>query len=355
MEIGIVTHYDVHNHGAILQMYALNKVLNSLGHNSCALSFDKDLRYIDVELQSKYKLSVKSIPVYVKYFISKGLKKTLYNFRKHNLLDKFKRDNKLVEGQYGDSKDLIIVGSDEVFSTQVGLSDEFFNLNSPYKRVISYAASFGNTTIEDINKKREFQIFDGIKSFENISVRDFNSQYILKTRNIDSTIVCDPVILYGFDNELNKTKVKDLGEYILIYSYDNNMNGVETEKIKSYAAKMGLKTVSAGFYHKWCDINVNCNPIELLGYFKNANKVITDTFHGSVMSLITGKQFVAIIRGNSQKLGWLLKEYDLEGRICLDISDIEKIFNITIDYKKTNEIMSDKRTKSMKWLKETLL
>ena len=349
-KIGIITHYDVHNHGAVLQLYALVQVLREHGFIAHALKFEKDLRYIERSLRSKYNLSIKSIPVYIRYLFNNGMSRTIYNVRKRRILETFKQDNKLIEGKYGDEKcDLIIVGSDEVFSTEAGISFEFFNINEAYDNVITYAASFGKTTKDDIERKQErFIIEPGLKSFKGISVRDKNSQEILESFGIDSQIVCDPVILYGFGRELIGCEGKE--NYMLVYSYDNNMNGEEKERIIRYARANGLTIVSAGFYHKWCDKNVNCSPIELLKVFKKAKAVVTDTFHGSVMSLITNTEFVALIRNNSQKLRWLLHEYDLENRVSRGFSDLESIFKNKIDYRKVNDVIFKNRAKSMEWL-----
>ena len=76
----------------------------------------------------------------------------------------------------------------------------------------------------------------------------------------------------------------------------------EIEIIKKYAKKHKLYIVSVGFYHNWCDTCVDGSPIDILGYFKYAKYIITDTFHGSVISLITNANFVAKIRTNRNKL-----------------------------------------------------
>ena len=354
-KIGIITHYDVHNHGAVLQLHALCKVFENLGYNAKALRFKKDLRYYAPYKQSKYNLSIKSIPVYIEYLFHKGLKRTIYNILKRKKLEGFKKSSGIVGGSYGEACDIIVVGSDEVFSTEVGISKEFFNADSPYERAISYAASFGKTTMSEIERKQEKdEIYPGLCSFEKISVRDKNSYDILSQWGLDSTIVCDPVILYGFQEEIAYTSNKIKKPYLLIYAYDDNMNGDEVEKIAKYAKSKGLKTVSAGFYHKWCDININCDPLQLLGYFSNADCVVTDTFHGSVLSLITNRQFVVKVRNNSQKLEWLLQEYNLSSRISQGLENLEQMFEENIDYDFVNGVIAQNRAKSLQWLTEAV-
>ena len=86
----------------------------------------------------------------------------------------------------------------------------------------------------------------------------------------------------------------------------------EVDAIKAYAREKGLKVYSIGFYHKWADRNINVSPLQLLGWIKNAAFVITDTFHGSVISIICNSKIVVKVReSNRNKLTSLLGEFDL--------------------------------------------
>ena len=66
--IGIVTHYEVHNHGAQLQLFALIKEVEKKGFTAKALTFEKNYCYLDSSAKNKYKISIKSIPFYLKYY-----------------------------------------------------------------------------------------------------------------------------------------------------------------------------------------------------------------------------------------------------------------------------------------------
>ena len=81
-----------------------------------------------------------------------------------------------------------------------------------------------------------------------------------------------------------------------------------------------------GFFHKWADKNINTDPVELLRYFKYAESVVTDTFHGAVMSIITGRNLAVKIRDNGNKLMNLLNEYGLSERVISDDWNIESVF-----------------------------
>ena len=128
----------------------------------------------------------------------------------------------------------------------------------------------------------------------------------------------------------------------------------ETEKIRKFARKNNLKIISVGFYHKWCDRCVDGSPIDILGYFKYAKCVITVTFHGSVMSLITNANFFAKIRGNKNKLYDLLSRFNLSKRIIENFDMVDTVLNDDIDYNEVNKLISSFRGKSMEYLKECL-
>ena len=88
---GIITHYDVHNHGAMLQLYSLKQVLRLEGIEAKALRFEKNFDFRGIEIKSKYYLSFRSIPIYFQYLIKGGIGKFIYNLRKRNTLNKFKQ------------------------------------------------------------------------------------------------------------------------------------------------------------------------------------------------------------------------------------------------------------------------
>ena len=143
-------------------------------------------------------------------------------------------------------------------------------------------------------------------------------------------------------------------DYILIYSYDKNLNDeAEYNHIKKYAEKHNLKIVSVGYYHKWCK-SIDASPFELLGWIKNANLVVTDTFHGSVMSIICNTPAVVKLRGNQNKLRFLLSEYGLLDRTILDFSEMESVADKSVDFANVNAAIQERRAASMKFLDDAL-
>ena len=359
MQIGIITHHDVHNHGAQLQLNALVKVLESFGHKASALSYTKNLDFLDDYARHKYNITLRSLPYYTGYLMRRGIKRTLFNIKKRAILDEFRVANKLVNGYYSKEKDLdcVFIGSDEVFSIEPGLNPVFWGMGVPNKNVFSYAGCFGPTTLEFIGEKHaEEFIRAGIDRFKELSVRDQNSHdIILSLSGKDVPIVCDPVILYGYEQEVSTGKKPIDGRYLVVYAYDNNMNEKrEVERITEYARNHNLTIVSVGFYHSWCDQNVNVTPTDLIHYIKHAECVVTDTFHGTVVSIIMNTSFVTKIRGNQNKLGYLLEEYELSDRSTEGFEDLERKFAESIDFSRVNWLVEGKRNASRAFIGKCL-
>lgn len=355
MKFGIITHYDVHNHGALLQLNALIQVLANKGIEAYALQFDKNYDFLGVKLKSKYNISIKSIPFYLKYLKEQGLKKTLFNIKKRKILEKFKREQLLIGGYYTDEKDLnaVIIGSDEVFALHTGPTPVFWGYALPSDNVFVYAGCFGPTTIKDITKKHCLSfVKGGLENMKALSVRDKNSYDIIKAlTGKNAEMVCDPVLLYGYKKELKQQSKINLKPYLLIYAYDSNMNdATEIQAIRKYAKAHNLQIISAGFYHQWCDKNINVDPIRLLSYFRDAHSVITDTFHGSVMSILTNAEFAVKLRGNGNKLGNLLEEYGLTERIITPDKGLNQLFSAKINWNNVNAELSKRRKDSMDYL-----
>ena len=345
MKIGILTYYGVHNHGAVLQANALKSVLEAQGHEVKFLTFNRSYEYIPAEQTKKYKISPASIGFYAKYMTQKGVGNIVYNLEKSKTLKEYRQTHFDLSTPYDRfDGDAIIIGSDEVFN---GLG---LNCN----KVLSYAGSFGPTTIEDVDRlaKRE-KITKGLSGMAAISVRDQNSQSVVKElTGKDVPLVCDPVILYGYSKEMGK---KHDSEYILVYAYDGRMNDPdEVQKIKAFAKAHYKKLYSVGYHHKWCDRNVNVSPDQLLQLINNASFVITDTFHGSVMSIICNTPMAVKLRDNSNKLRYLMSEYGLEDQIVDDFGDLDRAAANKIDFNEVNQKVLERRRFSMNYLVNAL-
>jgi hypothetical protein len=359
MKYGIITHYGVLNHGAVLQLNALIQVLKSLGIEAKALQFEKNFDYIPKDQLAKYKISLKSIKVYLRFLLNRGLRNFVFLFRKTKILNRYKQEKCLIGKFYTEYEKLdgVVIGSDEVFALHSGPTPVFFGHALPSDKVFAYGGSFGPTTFDDILKLhcRPF-VESGLRSMCGLGMRDQNSVdigEILTGKRPD--IVCDPVILYGYNKELEGKNRPMSSNYMIIYAYDQRMNDTdEVSAIRKYAKNHRLKIVSPGFYHRWADRNVNPSPDEILNWFQHADYVVTDTFHGAVMSIITGREVAVRIRDNGNKLMNLLSEYKIAERTINNDWNLDELFSRKIDWKYVNQQISQRRHESMLFLKRMI-
>ena len=200
---------------------------------------------------------------------------------------------------------------------------------------------------------------EGLKKFVDLSARDENTaQIIEKLTGRVPTMVCDPVLLYDFKDTKVKMKIPKK-KYMVIYAYDFNITDEEEVKaIKQYAKEKGLITVSPGTYHKWCDKNISCNALEWVEIFKNAECVVTDTFHGTITSIITNKPMAVLIRNklNSNKMIDLLDRCNISNRRLKEISkkELDKVFSQKINFKQVNERVQELRKNGENYLKKAI-
>lgn len=358
MKIGIMSMQRVANYGSFLQAYALKNIIKSLGHDVTFVDYkvcpplisDDGLLRTPNEGNLRFK---------IKYTLKRLLKREIYfsEFYK-TLLPKLGVNEKM---HFNTKVDTLVIGSDEVFNClqanpDIGYSPELFGKDANAKKIISYAASFGTTTAKRL---REFEKFDEVKEylthFSALSLRDKNSMDIAGEMNIKGALMhLDPVLIYDFKDEAKENKkIKD---YILVYSYAGRIRDeAEIKAIKDFAEKKRKKIVTVGYHQSFSDLKLSGDAFELIGYFKGADYVVTDTFHGTILSVITRKQFVTMIRdSNREKLSTLLDKLSLADRRMDDPHCIEQLLDEKVDYSETERIILSERERTAEYLKNNL-
>lgn len=362
-KIGIMSMQRINNYGSFMQAYGLKKTIEML--------VDSDVEFVDyhvgaplIKKEKNGRINKIINLVFQPGKLSHKLKYVKYKKRFKEFVKKLGVSN---EYNYNPTLDTLVIGSDEVFNciqsnTNVGYSLELFGENNNAKHLISYAASFGNTTLEKITtygKKEE--IADALAKFDSISVRDKNSNdIILDLIGLKPNINIDPVLLYGYDEIIDEYSVSPIREkYIVLYAYSGRISKNEAKIIKKIAKEKKLKIVSIGGVQYGADYFVSPNPFEVLSYFKFAEYIITDTFHGSIFSIICKKNFTTIIRrssgnnyGNEEKLTYLLNTFCLDERIVYEVDT--NIIKKDINYDLVAEILEQEKNKSINYLKSNL-
>lgn len=356
-KIGIISMHRIINYGSFLQAYGLKRLIED--QTNCSVEFidykyEKSLVENDIiheTIIEKIKKN-RSIVQYLKkkkYF--KDVEKALIIDLKKIGIDQI---------NYSRYVDSVVIGSDEVFNCMqpypVGYSKNLFGKGYEDKNVISYAASFGHTKIENLRKKGiDSEVSEMLSKFKAISVRDKNSASIIKELlNIEPEQHMDPVLIYEYEYEIDHYKIEETG-YIIVYAYAGRLTVSEEKFIKQFAKKHNKKIYSIGHYSRIADKNIICNPFYVFSYFKKADYIITDTFHGTIFSIKTNSKFCTLIRdSNRNKLEYLLKALNQYNRAVQSLQDIERLYNIDINYTSTNKIIETERKRSKQYLKDNL-
>ncbi len=357
-KVGIMSMQRVHNYGSFLQAYGLKSIVEKLGFEVEFIDykFEKSLiNQNDNKLKEKFKKIFKNINFceYIKLKIN--LKKFNNIFEKEYLPILGINETK----NFNNDLDYLIIGSDEVFNCMqeypVGYSRNLFGKGFEKSKIISYAGSFGYTKYQDlIDHRIDKEISDFFYKFRAISVRDENSyDTVYKLTGIKSNLNLDPVLISNFPKSNVKIELKD---YIIIYAYPRRFSKKEEKFIKKFAKKYNKKIVSLGIYQRIADENIIINPLEIFEYFRKADYVITDTFHGTIFSIKMNTNFCTLVRkSNRNKLSFLLKQLGQEERMIDNIQDIENLYNKKIDFTNTNKLIKSETDKSFEYLKENLL
>lgn len=362
MKVCILSMQRIINYGSFLQAWAGKKLCEVHGAKC---------KFVDIKpVKDKFKNNL-YIVVRPWYLVVRCIidgKNNVDSFkRKRNLLFLTKYHKKLgltFFPNYRSNADILVVGSDEVFNIcQKSMwenSLQFFGSGANCTKVISYAASFGETSIDSLNQR---MLSDNIRkqlmNFAGISVRDKNSKQIIETLcNKSPEVHLDPVLIYEFKDELKIDFTER--DYIVVYGYDDRLNEKWLiRSVKQLAAAEKKKIIAIGGYQAWCDENIAPDPFVAMKYFENADYVITDTFHGTLLSIKFNRKFATLIRTqNNNKLMDLLERFDLIERIIngpLDGKELQRRLEKECDWNKVDTIVREARQKSNMYLKKYLL
>lgn len=344
MRIGILSMQRVVNYGSFLQAFAMKETLKNLGHECYFIDIKPDSKIIKDATFGKKENIIKFIFKRMDRHIIKRIKhKSFSKLRAHRFHNEFFPILGLSkEISYISDYDAVVIGSDEVFNctqnAKWGFGRTLLGEGLDSDTIISYAASCGHTTIEKVTKLGiNAEVANAMKNFKAVSVRDKNTKNFAEEFTSKSVYEhIDPTLIYDFKELIPKNVPEK--NYILIYAYDGRISDKETiKRIRQFAKKEKKLVVSVGLYQSWCDKQILCTPFELLSYFKNADYIITDTFHGAVFSIKYNKQFVTIVREtNKQKLIDLLEKLKLTNKLIVSPNELSNKLLEVIDYKYTN-------------------
>ena len=370
MRIGILTLPFNNNYGGYLQAYALMTVLKQMGHE-VELIYRKHnkrtlLKRITLFVKSLLRFLLHKqycciIPNQEKELRYKG--QNMMEFVDNYISPKTAPIYSSTElKSYSKNYDAIIVGSDQVWRADYVPNIEDFFLgftNGTSVKRIAYAASFGGNphySYDEITK-----CGDLITKYNYISLREesgievFN-RYKWKTKE-KPIVVLDPTMLLPPQNyeklfHVKSAKTKYISSYVLDECPETQKLVAEVTEILHIPEKKITDS------HAWGKKGYKLPSINYwLESIHNATFIITDSFHGTVFSIIFNKPFIvyANIERGIDRFETLLLHFGLENRLMTNVKDIETIVGMTIDWHYVNNKIKRERERSLYFLRNSLI
>ena len=384
-KVAIVSCYFKKNYGSMLQAYATQKVLDNEGIDNETINIEENVDFKKGK-NSFYKSQIfnfsfiKSKMGMIKLKVDKKVNKKLHEnlsirdkefekFKsKFRLTKPFHTYNEMTEecNKYSN----VVVGSDQLW-LPVNVVADYYTLNWVPDEInkISYATSFGISVIPE-KYKEKYSNF--LRRINHISVREKNACKLVEDLSgRKAELVCDPTLLLNKEEWMEIQQEKPIidGKYILCYFLGKNIQHRKfAERLKE---KTGCKIVSLNHsdeYVKYSDkfadeTPYNIGPGEFVNLIRNAEYVCTDSFHGTVFSLINNVEFFTFERFSSKnskvstnsRIYSLLDLVGLQNRLLKGYEEIDNIINKKIDFSEVNDKIKTFRNNSKEFLKNSLI
>lgn len=333
MKIGILTFHAADNYGAVLQCRCLYEVLRSLGNEVSIIDYRPQYLTAPYSLWKKGSLRHPMTMLKISANLAGAVRRT-------REFERFRAQMKM--SPFGEGGfDAIIYGSDQIWNRNItdGIDPVFFAA-APFAsgtRNISYAASDGDI-IPSPEEQKEIRNF--LHGFHRIGVREATMQKRMDECGIPAALNLDPVLLAG-SGILNQIRepVKEKG-YVLTYEAIDEPKVLSTAR--TIAAERGLKLVSIA-RAPYAEGQNKFGPGEFISLFKDADCIVTTSFHAVVLAIIYHKEF-----------HFARTDTNADDRITSLFGTLGISGDAEISYEDLDLKLEKLRTESINYLKEAL-
>lgn len=383
MKVGICGCYNNHNYGSMLQAYANEFAVTSLGHECEFIRYKKKYTPVEMAKQVPRLFNSGRIVAIKKTKSNKELAKMypevqILRNERDRCFDEFcaRTFTKVSEPYIGyaalregsKAYDVVQVGSDQLW-LPMGLGTNFYNLQFAASGVrrVSYATSFGVSSIPWYQRARTA---DYLKKIDYLSVREQSGAAIIKeVTGLDAKVVVDPTLLLTCEQWADAVPFERMYESPYIFCYFLGSNPLCRSEARALSDITGLPIVvlrhlddiipedeSFGDYAPY-----DVDPAGFVNLIRGAEYVLTDSFHGSVFSTIHHKRYVTFYRfarGNKQsrnsRIDNLLGHLGLEDRLVTNQGGAEGALNSQVDFDKVDKELALWREDSWDFLRGAL-
>ncbi|QRR00288.1 polysaccharide pyruvyl transferase family protein [Dyadobacter sandarakinus] len=342
LKAGILTFHRCINYGSYWQARCLTEGIQLRGHEATLI--DHDSRRVNL---SEWKCAFRPVlPTHVPEsdypIYREKIEKFFKEFDKLPLSPRFDLD----QPQTMDYYDVVIVGSDEVWNLHhpwYGGHPFFYGDGIRADHLISYAASYGNYPAAS---GIDAHWAEKLKNFDHISVRDENSQEIVRNAlGIEPVIVLDPCLQF----EVHPDDRQDPYQKPYLAVYGHNFTTDYIEKVTNYARRKNLPLISIGYRNDWADEQwMTADPHDFAHFIARAEAVATNFFHGCVFALRNERPFAAEVTSyRSLKVQGLLKTVGASQHLVWEDTGqdvVDTIFSQPLDPAVTRNITAIRKT-----------
>lgn len=362
MEVGILTFHRANNYGAVLQAYALQKVLERLDTKPTIIDYVRSNNDSSVFAPwSTYKNSIINCFTLLRY---KKAQKRIQGFKEFRSKlyslssDSFYSCDELKKTAR--EFDAFICGSDQIWRTLDNNDQlrvyylDFVRVNDAKK--IAYAPSFGVSNVSEQYKQFIRRL---INDLPYLSVREKTGQRIIcEATGRVAQVVLDPTLLLSSEDWSRIASPPRVDPpYVLVYCLSQRRNFCDLVRHVKKTTGLPVVVISASVLNLIPDADhviFDASPQEFIGLFANATCVCTNSFHGMAFSLINRCPFwTTPHRVANTRLADLLNKIGLSDR---QVDDAKKFPDapLEIDYSKAEKLLDEARSNSISFLKNAL-
>lgn len=368
-KIGIVTFHNSYNCGSMLESYAMQHICKKRGYDTEFVDFSSKGQ---IELYSVFFKNNK-----IRNIIKNILLLPYYKRLKNNNLmyEKFKQSYFKLSKFYSDGDfisddpySIVVAGSDQIWNITIKDASDIYFLNwVKNAKKVAYAPSFGARNILKFSDNPE-KYRDYINSFDAISIREKNGKkWIKDLTGQDVDVLIDPTLLLT-SKDYDLISAKDFNidsKYIFFYCPTFNIE--ICDYVKKIANKYNLKVIAwstksyitkrikkFGF-----ELPKYENPSMYLSLIKNAELVITTSFHGTIFSTIYRKNFITVknggMYGDDDRVRTLLEQLNMTDRLIPHEFDDNFDYLKNVDYSNYDKTLKKLQKKANDFLDKNLV
>ncbi len=351
--VAIVTWYHSKNFGSQLQAYALYYVIKRFGFDVYMICLCNHAR-----LRKIYYCILNSLPHRIARLLNKSVEEPSYQFVKTYLEEK-----SVPPQEFKSGFDAVVCGSDQIWAPNQFKPYYMLSIVPDKVNKISYAASIGLENIPDdlVNDYKKY-----VGRINHVSVREDKGKELLEKKcGIESTVVLDPTLLVD-KKEWDFIKREPDIKRNYIFCYFLKKDHQYGSLVKDFAKQKEFTIIGVSDNTDdalWMQLlsHQQVGPCEFIGLIEGAKAVITDSYHGTIFSMLYHKPFILFERFNKEdnicqnsRIEQLKKYFGIDDRV-VNPNLINQLDITPIDYSKFEPSLAILREKSMRFLKDALL